>query len=438
MECLPAPVRIRSMAAPRRDHGFRMIVPVVVILLGSCNRIPERGCDKALIVPDGFCAQLFAEDLGPARHVAVSPAGDVYVARWREGSRNGQIIALRDTNGDGRADAREQFGPEAGSGLTISGNALFLGAWGKVYRWWLSGDLLPGVPPEVVGDGIPELEHGARSIAVGPDSALYINVGVASNACERDYARRDLRGDDPCRELGFSGGIWRLLGALLPLDLPHRPDIANRFATGLRHTVALGIDSEDGAVYGAPHGIDHLDRWWPEAGYTARDAAEKPGETLFRIQRGGDYGFPYCMFDPALQRMVESPAYRGTGKSARCTLVASPVAVFAAHSAPLALVVYRGTMFPPRFRGGIFVAMHGSLFRAPLDPTGYSVMFVPRLSDGSFGKPEVFADGLSGRRFPLGGARPRPSGLAVGPDGSLYVADDNGGRLWKIVPVIPD
>ena len=110
-----------------------------------------------------------------------------------------------------------------------------------------------------------------------------------------------------------------------------------------------------------------------------------------------------------------------------------PLAVFVAHSAPLALVVYRGTMFPRRYHGGLFVALHGSLFRAPLGPAGYGVMFVPRRGDGAFGAPEPFADALSARRFPLTGSRPRPSGLAVGPDGSLYVTDDNGGRIWRIV-----
>lgn len=423
------------MVCPQRTRWTWLLVLFpAASLLGSCSRASTRSCDETFVLPAGFCAELFAENVGPARHVVVTATGDVYVARWREGSRTGGVLALRDTNADGRADIREEFGPEGGSGLALSGNVLFLGAWGKVYRWRLGGGLKPEDPPDVVVDGIPELEHGARSIAVGPDGALYVNIGAPSNACERDYSRRDFRGDDPCQELSQSGGIWRFAAVLSPMKEPHRPTITSRFATGLRHTVALGLDTADGTLYGAPHGIDHLHSWWPASGYSARDAAAKPGETVFRIENGRDYGFPYCLYDPALNRMVTSPAYsRESLEPSRCGSPPRPLAVFAAHSAPLALVVYRGTMFPPRFRAGLFVALHGSLFRAPLDPTGYSVMFVPRHGDGTFGTPEPFADALSARRFPLRRSRPRPSGLAVGPDGSLYVTDDNGGRIWRIV-----
>src|SRR5467141_1980946 len=148
--------------------GWLLLIPAIS-LLGSCDRASARTCDSSFLLPTGFCAQLFADNVGPARHIVVTVNGDVYVARWREGSRAGGVLALRDTNGDGRADIRGEFGPEGGSGLALSGNALFLGAWGKVHRWRLGGGLKPRDPPDVVVDDIPELEHGARSIAVGRD-----------------------------------------------------------------------------------------------------------------------------------------------------------------------------------------------------------------------------------------------------------------------------
>ena len=403
----------------------------LVLLMAACSG-RDRACDSSLAVPPGFCAELFADDAGPARHLVVAPGGDVYVARWREGSRDGGVLALRDTDGDGRADVRATFGPEAGSGIALGGGYLFLGAWGRVYRWRLHPDsLVPRERAQTVVDGIPELEHGARSIALGADGALYVNVGAPSNACERDYRGRDFRGATPCGELLTSGGVWRFPGALGPVPQPFSPTLSTRFATGLRHSVALGVDPGDGGVYAAPHGIDHLDRWWPEAGYTAEDAAAKPAETLFRIRAGGDYGFPYCMFDPATRRMVRAPGYGGTARApVACTGAESPLATFDAHSAPMAIAVHPGHGWPARYRGGMFVALHGSLFRHPLEPTGYAVVFLPRTPAG-FGPAEPFLQG-AGRGRPWSLPRPRPSGLAVGPDGSLYVSDDARGRVWRI------
>lgn len=414
-------------------RAIRLTLLVTACLAGVAGCAGgDDGCDRSVATPPGFCAQLFAEDVGPARHLAAAPWGDVYVARWREGSRAGGVLALRDTNADGRADLREAFGPEAGSGISLGGEHLFLGAWGRVYRWKLRrGELVPRGEPEVFADGIPELEHGARSLALGTDGALYVNIGAPSNACERDFPGRDLRSDRPCRELESSGGVWRFPGALLPIAKPLSPSRANRYATGLRHSVALGVDERDGSIYAAPHGIDHLDRWWPEAGFTAEDAAAKPGETLFRIREGGDYGFPYCMYDPALGRMVRAPAYGGTARAPEpCAGGERPIAVFAAHAAPMAIAIYHGARYPARYQGGMFVALHGSIFRHPLEATGYSVEFLPRRADG-FGPPESFFRAAGGGR-PWSGRRPRPSGLAVGPDGSLYVSDDSRGVVWRI------
>lgn len=409
----------------------------------ACGQQASDRCSPALTVPDGFCAELFADDLGPARHLAVSASGDVYVALWREESPAGNIVALRDTNGDGHADVRASFGLEGGSGLAITHDStgrelLFQGAWGKVYRWTLvPGQLVPAEPPETLVAQIPELEHSARSIAVSPAGVLYVNIGAPSNACERDYPKRDFRGDDPCRELRASGGIWRFANAFALHPTARRPDSSARFATGLRHTVALTVDPEDGAVYGAPQGIDHLHGWWPDADYSARDAATIPAETMFRITERSDYGFPYCMYDPTASRMVLAPAYGGRrsngdrdDNSERCRSLPTPLATFPAHAAPLAMLVYRSASFPSHYRGGFFVALHGSLFSAPLEPTGYMVMFVPRDAAGRVGVAEPFVRTANSRRFASGNLR--PSGLGVGADGALFVSDDAGGRVWRV------
>ncbi|HJU87026.1 MAG TPA: sorbosone dehydrogenase, partial [Gemmatimonadota bacterium] len=182
------------------------------------------------MVPEGFCATIFADNVGPARHLAVAPNGDVYVATWREGERRGGIVALRDTDGDGQADLLDRFADEGGSGIAIHGNHLYFATWSSVYRYRLSiRSLVPETPPDTVVTGLPLLEHGARSIAIDEAGHLFVNIGAPSNACERDYPRRDFVGAFPCRELETSGGIWRFDAA----GRAQRPGAANRYATGL-------------------------------------------------------------------------------------------------------------------------------------------------------------------------------------------------------------
>jgi glucose/arabinose dehydrogenase len=346
----------------------------------------------------------------------------LYVALWREGQRGGGILALRDTNADGIADEREQFGPEGGAGIAIADTLLYFATMTEVYRFRLSPTrLTPSGPPDTVVTRMPILEHGARSIAVAA-GRLYVNIGVPSNACERDYQKRDFAGANPCLELDYSGGIW-LFDAL---GRAQRPSLINRFATGLRHTIALGVSPIDGQLYGAPHGIDHLDSWWPNRGFTANDAANIPSETLFRIDSAGDYGFPYCMHDPRANRMVIAPAYADAKLGDRCDRITLPLATFAAHSAPMTLAWNSAASSWPSHRGGTFVALHGSLFHAPDSPRGYSVVYVDPTT--------MLARPFASARSRLGTAAARPSGLAFGRDGTLFVADDYGKRVWAIRP----
>ena len=93
------------------------------------------------------------------------------------------------------------------------------------------------------------------------------------------------------------------------------------------------------------------------------------------------------------------------------------------------------TQFPDKYRGGAFVAFHGSWNRAPLPQQGYNVVFVPFDGQLPSGNYESFAEGFKGAETLLtpNSATYRPTGLAVGPDGSLYVAEDQVGRIWKIM-----
>ena len=97
------------------------------------------------------------------------------------------------------------------------------------------------------------------------------------------------------------------------------------------------------------------------------------------------------------------------------------------------MVRYDQKQFPARYRNGVFIAFHGSWDRAPYTQGGYNVVFQPLQGDRASGNCEVFADGFAGQDESPGGAAHRPSGLAVGPDGSLYVSDDIHGRIYRIV-----
>jgi glucose/arabinose dehydrogenase len=130
---------------------------------------------------------------------------------------------------------------------------------------------------------------------------------------------------------------------------------------------------------------------------------------------------------------VDAPEYGGDGKKTdRCAGREEPVFAFPAHWAPLSVLFYTGDHFPARYKGGAFVAFHGSWNRDPLPQQGYNVAFLPFEGERPGGRFEIFADGFAGSREPKA-AQHRPVGVAQGPDGSLYVSDDAGGRIWRIL-----
>ena len=189
------------------------------------------------------------------------------------------------------------------------------------------------------------------------------------------------------------------------------------------------------AIYAAQHGRDAVNTLWPDH-YNEDANAELPSEELFRLSAGTDFGWPYCYHDRFQGKMVLAPEYGGDGrKVGRCADVGQPLVAFPAHWAPNDLLFYDGEQYPARFRDGVFVVFHGSWNRAPLEQGGYQVAFAPR-ADGEFtGRYETFAAGFA-RTSPLlspQDAVQRPVGIAQGPDGSLYVTADVGGKVWRIV-----
>ncbi|HXF95627.1 MAG TPA: PQQ-dependent sugar dehydrogenase [Gemmatimonadales bacterium] len=393
------------------------------------GRLPPCDPDNAgLTLPLGFCALIVADSVGRARHLVVAENGDVFVAL--RGERGG-VLALRDTTGDGRADVTRRFGPAGGTGIARREGYLYFATDDAVVRWaWRPGQLEPAGPPDTVVAGLlNRRQHAAKAIVFGRDGMLYVNIGVPSNACQAEDRVEGSKGMDPCPLLEQSGGIWRFD----PARLRQTQADGVRYATGLRNTLALAVEPRTGALYGAVHGRDVLHGNWPGL-FTEAQSAEKPAEELFRIEEGGDYGWPYCYYDPELKQKVLAPEYGGDGRTVgRCAATRQPEVAFPAHWGPNAMVFYTGSQFPARYRGGLFVAFHGSWNRAPLPQAGYNVVFAPFSGGRALGTYEVFAEGFAGPEVSPRGARHRPSGVALGPDGSLYVSDDQGGRIYRIV-----
>jgi glucose/arabinose dehydrogenase len=413
------------------------IVVAIALLLTACHpsiRSAQQGarpvCDAdngGITLPRGFCALVVADSLGPARHIAVAPNGDVFVAIRNTREAKGAVVALRDTTGDGRLDVRERFGENGGSGIAVRGTDLFFGTDDAVLRYRIQGASLrpSGSVDTIVGQLPMGRSHNAKTIVVRGND-LFVNVGSPSNSCQLQDRRPQSPGQDPCPELETRAGIWRFDAN----RTGQTQGDGERWATGIRNAVAITIDSS-GTVWVAQHGRDQLVQNWP-AHFDTTESAELPAEELLRVARGDDFGWPYCFYDGFARRKVLAPEYGGDGQQAgRCASVKQPVAAFPAHWAPNGLVFYQGGQFPARFRGGAFIAFHGSWNRAPRPQGGYNVVFVP-FASGAAGPHEIFAAGFAGDSMQPAGARHRPVGLAVGPDGSLYISDDRGGRIWRV------
>lgn len=379
-----------------------------------------------LTLPPGFTATVVHEGVGPARHLAVAANGDIFVA-----GRNG-LVALRDTDGDGKADVITPFGDVKGTGVVIHGKWLYVSDNVGVYRYALGkGELAPGAARETVVSGFPmERQHADKTFTLDPEGTLYVNVGAPSNSCQEKDRQEGSPGRSPCPLLETYGGVWVFDGN----KLNQTPADGRRYATGMRNAVAISWNVPQKALYAAIHGRDSLDTLFPDL-YTAEDNATRQAEEFHRITDGGDYGWPYTFWDLKLQHRVVAPEYGGDGKKApEAGKYPDPIVAFPAHWAPNDLLFYDGEQFPARYRDGAFIAFHGSWNRAPEPQAGYKVVFQP-LKDG---KPsaayEVFADGFAGEiedNNPRN-ADHRPVGLAVGPDGSLYISDSQKGRIWRV------
>ncbi len=262
---------------------------------------------------------------------------------------------------------------------------------------------------------------------INAEGAMYVDVATATNSCQQKNRTLKSPGLNPCTELETRGGVWRFDAN--KANQTFSP--SERFATGIRNAEGFVIESS-GQVLVTQHGRDQLHMNWPDV-YKPEQEATLPAEELLLLKPQGDYGWPECYYDAFVQKLVLAPEYGGDGKTIGvCANKIEPIAAFPAHWAPNAMVQYDQKQFPARYRDGVFIAFHGSWDRAPYPQGGYNVVFQPLDGDHASGGCEIFADEFAAVKTPAQ-AEHRPTGLAVGPDGALYVSDDIRGRIYRIV-----
>jgi glucose/arabinose dehydrogenase len=333
-------------------------------------------------LPDGFRISIFADDVPGARSMALAENGVVFV-----GSQKGNVYAVQDSNGDGKADMRYQIasGLYLPNGVAYQAGTLYVAEVNRIIRFENIVQQLQN-PPEaqVVYDQFPDKKHhGWKYLRFGPDQRLYTAVGAPCNIC------------DPQKTIFTS--LVRLNTDGSGMEI---------IARGIRNTVGFDWQPATNHLYFSDNGRDHLGDDVP------------PDELNKWNRKGSHYGYPYChggdILDPEL----------GNGKA--CDEFIAPEWKFKAHMAALGLRFYRGKQFPSAYHQQLFVAQHGSWNRS--EPHGYRVAVI-KFKQHKAASEQVFAEGWLRDNGEVWG---RPVDILEMPDGSLLVSDDHANVIYKI------
>lgn len=349
---------------------------------------------KTPTAPAGFEVSLFAEELDNPRMIYVLPNGDVLVMESIPQQGASRIVLLRDENKSGKPALRRTFARRLNMafGMALVGNRFYIGNTdGVVVVPYSAGETQIKRQPEKILD-LPSGGHYTRNIvADAKGQKLYVAVGSATNVDEQRIDEKDSR-----------------RATILQVN----PDGSNMrvFAGGMRNPVGMAWEPQTNVLWAVVNERDGL-------------GDELVPDYLTSVRDGAFYGWPYSYFG-----QNQDPRKKGQ----RPDLVAKaikPDYALGSHVAPLGLAFYNGKSFPARYQGGAFIGMHGSWNRANL--VGYKVAFVPFHNGKPSGAIEDFLAGfiVSPNASAVYG---RPVGVAVWTDGSLLVADDGAGRIWRV------
>lgn len=306
--------------------------------------------------------------------------------------RAGSVLLLRDRDGDGVADERREVvgGIDWVHGITIDGNTMYLASTPQVLVAELRPDGGVGEPRVIIDDLAPGGRHENRTLAVGPDRKLYIDVGSTCNACIEENAR-----NGTMLRANLDGSDLRII------------------MRGLRNTTGFGWHPVTHALWGMDHGTDWL-------GDTI------PPEELNRLVEGADYGWPFCWGKQQVAAIGLRPPHATPEDYCRKTRPMVPG--YDAHASPIGMIFYAGMPFPAEFRNDAFITMRGSWNRR--DPRGYEVV---RVHFDAAGNPVRFEPFVTGFLVDDGTAQfGRLAGIAIARDGALLFTDDENGVLYRV------
>ncbi len=376
--------------ASRRRWIF-LSAAIVLALLGAAGycrwtgQIPAPLLEillRQIQLPPGFKIELYAAGVPNARSLTLGAGGTVFVGSRRAG----KVYALTDSARHDKAGEVITIarGLDEPNGVAFHDGSLYVAEVSRVLRYDdIEARLRNPPPPVVVSTDLPQTEqHEWRFIRFGPDGRLYLGVGAPCNVCESADKR--------------VASILRM-----------RPDGTSMevYALGVRNSV--GFDWQPGSQ----------EMWFTDNGRDNMGDDIPPDELNYAPRAGMNFGFPYCH-----GKDIPDPQF---GREHSCAESVAPAWGLPAHVAAIGMRFYMGGMFPEEYRGGIFIAEHGSWNRSV--PIGYRVSRV--VVDGEQAvKYEPFAQG-----WLMGGIHwGRPVDVLVMPDGALLVSDDYAGAVNRI------